>query len=225
MNKAVIDRNVTRRGAPDGYTLVLPPGWRQIPVRAGTRQVIRKIVNDTFRPLARQTSRDKLAPYRIALERRLTSAVTQARQHGGTELYLPVEPVHGTLLAASFVVSEGTIGAHGHHDPALIVSSIISGGQHSAPVSLDGAAGFRTEATAPPDPARGIDNGSRRVDYAVIVPGTMDRWLVSAFSALGAGDPGDKFAGLLAGLFDAIMSTFRWTHPGNSEHTRGAGEI
>jgi hypothetical protein len=33
----------------------------------------------------------------------------------------------------------------------------------------------------------------------------------SHFSTLGDGDPAGEYASLLADLFDAIMSTFRWT--------------
>jgi hypothetical protein len=34
------------------------------------------------------------------------------------------------------------------------------------------------------------------------------------FSTVGDGDPAGQFAGILVELFDAIMSTFRWTWPG-----------
>jgi len=205
-----MDRGVTA-GPPAGYTLVLPPGWRQVPVRAGTRKVIREIVRDRFRVPPEHMSRDALTPYRIALEQQLASAAARARQQGGSELYLPVEPVRGMLLAASFVVSEGSIGARGDRDASLILAAIRAGGDDAAQVTMDGAHAARIERTAPPDPARGVDHGARHVDYAVPVPGSADRWLVFAFSALGAGDPGDEFAQLLVGLFDAIMSTFTWT--------------
>lgn len=198
----------TAAGRAAGYTLVLPPGWRQVPVRAGTREVIREIVRDRFRVLPGHVPRDALTPYRIALEQQLTAAAAQARQRGGTELYLPVEPVRGTLIAASFVVSEGSTSARDERDTALILAAIA----RSAPgLLLDGARAARIERTAPPDPARGVERGSRHVDYAVPVPGGDGRWLIFAFSALGAGDPGDELAGNLVELFDAIMSTFRWT--------------
>jgi hypothetical protein len=44
----------------------------------------------------------------------------------------------------------------------------------------------------------------------VPVPGEAGRWLLFAFSTLGAGDPGDEVARVLVQLFDAMMSTFRW---------------
>jgi hypothetical protein len=195
-------------GGATGYTLVLPPGWRQVPVRAGTREAIREIVRDRFRVRPGHVPRDALTPYRVALEQQLTAAAAQARKQGGTELYLPVEPVRGTLIAASFVVSEGSLGARDEHDATLILAAV--GGDGPGPV-LDGARAARIERIAPPDPARGAERGSRHADYAVPVPGGDGRWLVFAFSALSAGDPGDKLAGNLISLFDAIMSTFRWT--------------
>jgi hypothetical protein len=48
------------------------------------------------------------------------------------------------------------------------------------------------------------------VDYVLAAPGNPGRWLAIVFSTLGAGNPDDQIAVLLTGLFDAIMSTFRW---------------
>jgi hypothetical protein len=203
-----------QEGPATGYTLVLPPGWRQIPVRSGTRSVIRKITHEAFRDLPTRISRDNVTPYRIELERRLTAAAASARQQGGTELYLPVEMVDGMVIPASFVVSEGSFhaapGEPGSGSPEVLYR-LTAGNDDAQAVTLDEATGVRVEHTAPPDPAHGIDYGSRRVDYTIAVPGDASRWLIFAFSALGAGDQGDTFAGLLVELFDAIMSTFRWT--------------
>jgi hypothetical protein len=52
---------------------------------------------------------------------------------------------------------------------------------------------------------------SRRVDYVLPVPGIPGDWLVIAFSTLGDGRPEGQFTRLLVELFDAIVSTFRWT--------------
>jgi hypothetical protein len=196
-----------------GYSMVLPPAWRKIPVRGGTDKAIKQIVDQAFAGLPRNVPRDKITPYRIELNRQLTDAAQRARQQGGTELYLPVELEHGTLIAASFVVSEGTVGAPSGEDldPAQIVALMTAEAGDGRAVTVDGAAGMRTEHVAPPDPANGVDFGSRRVDYVISVPGDARRWLLVAFSALGAGDPDDKFAKLLVELFDAIMSTFRWS--------------
>lgn len=195
-----------------GYTIVLPPAWRKIPVRSGTDKAIKEIVDQAFANLPKDIPRDKVTPYRMELGRQLTDAARRARQQGGTELYLPVELEHGTLIAASFVVSEGSVGSPSGEDldPAQIVALMTAEADDGRAVTVDGAAGMRTEHVAPPDPGSGADFGSRRVDYVISVPGDARRWLIVAFSALGAGDPDDKFAKLLVELFDAIMSTFRW---------------
>jgi hypothetical protein len=194
-----------------GYSVVLPPAWRKIPVRRGTDKAVKEIVDEVFATTPPNVPRDRLTSYRMGLGRQLTDAARKARQQGGTELYLPVELERGTLIAASFVVSEGTVGSPSKEvDPAQIVALIAADGD-GRPVTIDGAAGVRTEHTAPPDPSGGLEFGSRRVDYVLSVPADPSRWLLLAFSALGAGDPDDKFAGLLVELFDAIVSTFRWS--------------
>ncbi|MGH3166372.1 MAG: hypothetical protein ACRDN0_10825 [Trebonia sp.] len=193
-----------------GYSLVLPPAWRKIPVRSGTGKAIRQIVDQVFAGLPKKVPRDKVTPYRIELTRQLTDAARRARQQGGADLYLPVELQHGTLVAASFIVSEGSVPSpDGDLEPAHVLATLAveSGGR---PVTVGGAPAVRSEQVAPPDPDKGIEFGSRRVDYILPVPGDAQRWLIAAFSALGAGDPEDKFAGLVVELFDAIMSTFRW---------------
>jgi hypothetical protein len=199
---------------PTGYTVILPPGWQQIPLREGTREAIRKIVDETFLQPPRGVSRDELTRHRIDLERRLTSVADEARRRGGVHLYLPVALRHGAPIAASFVVSEGSFGSPEGVDPEMAVSIAASGDDGYSTVTVDGALGLRQERTAPADPDRGVEYGSRRVDYVVPLPGRGDRWLIIAFSTLGGGDPDDQYAKVLVELFDAIMSTLRWTQPG-----------
>lgn len=214
---------------PTGYTVVLPPGWYQIPVREGTRDAIRKIVSRTFAHPPEGVPRDAMTPYRLELERRLSEAAGQARRQGGVHLYLPVTTRHGALMAASFVVSEGSLGSLEDIRPEMVVAALAAGdaaagGGGNRTVALDGAPGVRMERTAPADPGKGIDYGSRRVDYVIPVPGEQDRWLVVAFSTLGGGDPDDEYARILVDLFDAIMSTFRWTQAERSSPFGGRGE-
>lgn len=190
-----------------GYTLVLPPGWRRIPVRRGSNAAIKKILDQSFRHLPR----DQVAPYRAEIERRLDQMVAEARKNGGVDLYLPVELRNGTPVAASFVVSEVSFASVEHVEPALIVSELARGDDGSRSVAVDGTTGVRTEHAVPAAPNAEFPFGSRRVEYLVPVPGDADRWLAVVFSTPGAGDPGDQFALLLVELFDAVMSTFRWT--------------
>jgi len=61
---------------------------------------------------------------------------------------------------------------------------------------------------AGPDADAEIPFESRRVDYAVAVPGRTGQWLMAVFSTLGNGDPDGEYARILTEFFDAIMSTF-----------------
>jgi hypothetical protein len=75
--------------------------------------------------------------------------------------------------------------------------------------ALDGAPAARVERITAP--AAEDDQASLRVEYTVPVPAGVNRWMVITFSTLGDGDPAGEYASLLVQLFDAIMSTFRWT--------------
>ena len=202
--------------AVTGYALVLPTGWRRIPVQSGTKAAIRGITADILRRFP-EVSRDKLTPYRIELERRLSDLARQARSAGGLDLYVPVEYVHGTAVPASFVVSQVTLpvgapdDATATADPAEVIAAVTAANDSARPVVVDGAQAVRTEHVAGPDPAQEIQAGSRRADYMIPLPGRADRWLVATFSTIGDGDPEGDFARLLVELFDAIMLTFRWS--------------
>lgn len=178
-------------------------------MRHGTGKAIKKILDDAFGRLPRQALTETVMPWRKEIEQRLASAAKQARRSGGLDLYLPVTTMHGSVIPASFIVSEGSLVSAEQVGPAEIIAYMCSGSDHYRPVTADGAIGLRFEHTARPDPPR-VEHGSRRVDYTLSVPGEPDRWLVVAFSTLGGGDPADQYAQLLVELFDAIMSTFRW---------------
>jgi hypothetical protein len=199
--------------AATGYTLVLPPGWCRIPLRHGTSAAIRKMLDAKFKHLPR----DKVAPYRIEIERRLKEQVTQARGNGGVDMYFPVEISEIGPLPASFVVSEIRLdppeGA-GNPDPSQVIALLAADALDDAGsriVDVDGAGGVRTEELVAGDPDTEFSYSSRRVKYLLPMPGTPGRWLVVVFATPGAADPAGKFAGLLVELFDALMGTFRWT--------------
>jgi len=214
--------------AASGYELVLPTGWRRIPVRTGTKQAIRAVVDEVLRRVSAGVSRDSLTPHRIDLERRLSDMAKQARSVGGIDLYLPVEYSHGVTITASFVVSQidlpdppGEPPDADLIDAAQFVAELTSGGDGDDEADDDGVvvtkaevagtAAARRESVAGPDQAQQIAYGSRRVDYTIPVPGSLRGLVVVSFSTIGDGDPDGEFAKLLVELFDAIMTTFRWT--------------
>ncbi len=191
---------------PSGYTLVLPPGWSRIPLRQGTEQAITRILDRTFAGLPR----DRVASVRHDLKLRLRDLAGRARESCGLDLYLPTERMHGVTATASFVVAEMSLVSAGQADPALLAARLVTTSEHATAVHLDGTTGTRTEQVAAADVEQGAEYASRRIDYVLPVPADPDRWVVVSFSTVGAGDPTDDFAQLLAELFDAIMTTFRW---------------
>ena len=192
--------------APRGYTLVLPPGWTRVPLRAGTEEAIAQIVELRFAGQPRELGAD-----RQALEALLRDLTSRAASDNGLDLYLPTERMHGFTVAASFVVAEFGFESMENPDANEILARLVSKRGGARTVSLADTTAARSEAVASPDPARDLPFGSRRVDYVLPVPNDADRWLVATFSTIGQGDPQDDFVALLVELFDAIMSTFRWT--------------
>lgn len=192
---------------PRGYTLVLPPGWARIPLRRGTDKAIRNILDRALSGFPR----DAVATVRRDLQVRLREMAEQARQGGGLDLYVPTERRHDVTLAASLVVSEISLVTAQQVDPHTVLARLLADSDSTQAVELDDTAGTRTEHVAPAtDSEPDLKQGSRRVDYVLPVPGDPERWLLTTFSTLGAGDPGDELADLLVELFDAMMTTFRW---------------
>ncbi len=201
--------NGTRQAT--GYRLVSPPGWIQVPVRDATQDTPRQVVRDAFGSPPAGVPRDALTRARIAMERRLATMITEARRNGGLDLYLPSGRAYDHPVPASFLVAEGSPGPGSADDPLTMVTGLAAADPRARVVIMDGAPAVRTEQTAGPDPRHGIAHRSLRVSYTIPVPGDDSRWLVITFSTPGPDDPGGEHAVLLAELFDAIMSTFRWT--------------
>ncbi|MGH3874368.1 MAG: hypothetical protein ACRDSR_23185 [Pseudonocardiaceae bacterium] len=188
--------------APTGYTVVLPPGWSRIPLRRGTEQTITRILDRSFAGLAR----DRVATLRHELRGRLRELAERAREHGGLDLYVPTERMHGVTAAASFVVAEMSLDSAQQGDPARLAAQLLADDAHTTAVDVAATVATRAEYLVAADAERG--DGSRRVDYVLAVPGDLGRWVVVSFSTLGSGD----LAQLLVELFDAVMTTFRWRH-------------
>ncbi|MEO3841914.1 hypothetical protein [Streptomyces sp. B22F1] len=204
--RSVKDRD---EGAAVGYTLVLPPNWSRIPLRDGTDEAIMRIVDEAVADLPDDMPRDRIPQVRLELVRRLRKAAADARKSGGLDLYLPVQQMHGVTVAASFVVSEITLATGA--DPSLILARLLADAEKSQPAAVDGSVGYRNERVARGSGEEGGEYASRRVDYVLAVPEDDTRWVTVGFSTLADGDPKGQFADVLVELFDALMTTFRWT--------------
>ena len=199
-----------KAGGVTGYSVVLPPGWRRIPIQQGTPAAVRDIADEVLGRRPQRISPDHVAPYRAQIERRLSELAKQARAGGGVDLYLPIAPVHGTPVPASFIVSQGAPFAAEVVDPGQVAGYLAASGDASAAM-VDGSRGARIESTGPAETASRIHTGSRRVDYVLPVPGHLGRWLIVTFATPGEFSGRITVAGLLVRLFDSIMLTFRWT--------------
>jgi hypothetical protein len=190
--------------APGGYALVLPPGWIRVPVNGDPDKQLDEAID---RALPADLPRDEAARLKVKIKGRLLKAAADARDVGALDIYLPLEGMHGTAIPASFVVCEVPVRPGQAEDEALRELA----GTGGEPVTVDGEQALRFDDVLAPDTLMtDVDVPSRRITYVVPVPGSP-RWLTVSFSTVGDGEPAGEFAELLVALFDAIMTTFRFT--------------
>ncbi|GGX86888.1 hypothetical protein [Streptomyces fructofermentans] len=198
---------------PLGYRLVPPPGWDMVPLRDGTDEAVKRIVDRAVARLSEDIPKDDVIKARLELMKRLNKAAQQARRAGGLTLYLPVERIHGTLIGASIIVSEALSGPGVGIGHGEVVAELLAEGAGSGPVTVDGSDGVRVDKTVAADPEREVEQASRRIDYVLPVPGSpVAQWVTVCFSTIADGDPHSEFADVLVELFDAVMTTFRWSY-------------
>lgn len=201
-----------------GYRILLPSQWEQIPLRQGTEEAVRRILDAAFSAIPDNAPQDKIGPYKRELERRFRAAISQAQHGNALDLYLPVKPTAEVNIGASIIVSEDLLPTRERdadlRDPTqvavqLLAQDGVDGGDWSSG-EIDGALAVRREHVVQADSDKGVELASRRVEYIVSVPDDPNRWFISAFSTVGDGDPRDDLAEALVEWFDAVMATFRW---------------
>jgi hypothetical protein len=199
-------------GAASGYSLVLPRGWVRVPLREGTGEALEEKVFRGVEKVPAGVPRDEGMAYRLYVRRRVEKLVVAARRAGGLDLYVPVGVRPGGSIAASFVVGE--VAARGSAPPEAVVARLAGEAGEVRGVADTVAARWEYVRGPSPEDAE-ADTASRHVDYVLPVPGDEGgRWLAVSFSTAGDGDPGSAFTRALADLFDAVMTTFQWSHAG-----------
>ncbi|MGW0596219.1 hypothetical protein ACWD11_03640 [Streptomyces sp. NPDC002776] len=195
-------------GPAVGYSLILPPNWKRIPLRRkrDREATVREIVAAACSALPRGFPRDVTTRYRLEIERRLNAGISNARKSGGLDFYLPIMEPGGSPIATSFVVGEIT----SDQDSMRFLERMTAGSDYKS-IEVDRAPGIRREVVVDADPEGEIELASRRVDYVAAVPGNFGRVLTISFSTFGGGDPRDDLADATVTLFDAIITTFRWS--------------
>ncbi|MGW7208267.1 hypothetical protein [Streptomyces sp. NPDC054837] len=197
-----------KQGAAVGYSLIVPPNWKRIPLRrkSDREAAVRDIVKNACSNLPKNFPRDLVTRYRLEIERRLSVGVKNARKSGGLDFYLPMMELGGSPIAASFVVGE----VSSEVDPRKFITAMASGSGYK-PAEVGEAPAMRREVVVDAEPEEEVELASRRVDYVAAIPGNRGRWLTISFSTMGGGDPSDELSDATVSLFDAIVSTFHWS--------------
>ncbi len=187
-----------------GYSLVLPPGWVRVPVGGETGKALDEAIE---RALPADLPRDEAAPLKVKIKGRLLVAASEAGDTGALDMYLPIQGMHGIAIPASFLVSEIPVQPGKEAEEAKRTFAAEGG----TAVTVDGEQAIRLDDLVEPDTLMtDVDVPARRITYLVPTPGKA-RWLVVSFGTVGDGNPEGDFAGVLVDLFDAIMTTFRWS--------------
>lgn len=207
---------IRRPGAagPAGYRLVLPRGWTQLDVRQDPDVTVAEVLAEV--PLD-DLPIDERPKRRAAIEGRLRSAISRARKVDTYAMYLAVQGMHGMAIPASFVVAEAT--DFSGSGPAEDVLDELLAAPNAVPVLVDGSDAVRTLSIASAlDEASGQEVPAQQVVYTIPVPGSP-QWLLVVFEVIAGDGMDDDYAALvnaLIGLFDAVMTTFRWREDGQS---------
>lgn len=198
---------------PNGFNLVPPPGWDTVPLKHGTKDAIDRIVRSSVSQLPAGFPKDDIPKARLQVTKKLKQAARQARDSDGLTLYLPVERMHGMLIPASFIASRPLAAPAGKVEPETILLDLARDTEDASARELDGTAAVRTLRKLPAAPDKGVEVPSWRVQYTVPIPHSVPaRWIAFSFSTLIAPDADTEFAETLVELFDAVMTTFRWSY-------------
>jgi hypothetical protein len=189
------------------FSFLPPADWSWIPVRAGSDAAIAAIVDEVCAKLPS----DQVAEARAVISEEFGGRVANAARLRGVDLYVPPVDLRTLSTAAMILVAEVLVPRVAASDPERIVDQILDDRPHARRGGLDGAIGVRTDsADHVVVETNGIPVVSRRVEYALAVPGDRDgRWLSIAFTALADGLPEGVIRDQVA-EFDASMATLRW---------------
>lgn len=200
---------------PTGFNLVPPPGWDVIPLHTGTKEAMDHIVRKAVKQLPVGFPKDDIPKARLKLAQEMKKVVRRASAKGGMTLYLPTERLHGVALPVSIIASEPIEIPRVRPDsgPEAVLLALASQTPGAELRELDDTAALRSERDVPADTDRGVDVAHRQVEYVVPIPNSApDQYLTFSFSALIASGSDPAFYDTLVDLFDAVMSTFRWSY-------------
>ncbi len=208
------------RDVPDtavGYRLLLPPGWLRLDTRTDTGRARLDVELDRVLPRSYDPA---LAPVVAQARSQAHAAWRQARDGGALDLYLPLGGVRGIPIPASFLVAVRRFATAPPPDLAAkgaeaLVASLTANLAATLPAAevrlMPAGPAVRSvrPVTADASEANPQLEGVR-VDYVWPVPGDAALWVMASFTAMRTPELPEAIIDHLVGLFDAIMSTWRW---------------
>ena len=93
-------------GAAESYEIVLPPGWKQHPVRRGIAEELYAHVRQVLEPTG---NRELMAQLRGAIHK----SMRDLQERGGIDIFLPERRPDGTLVPASLTSNVVSLGDRG----------------------------------------------------------------------------------------------------------------
>lgn len=193
-----------------GYRLALPRPWTRLRVADRQREVAR-VVEGALAQVPSSVPPDQLAPYRRDLTRQLDAALERAAAEGVLDYYLPVELMHGVALNAGFTVASTVPDTTASVEDVPDVMAHLLRDEDTHPVVVADTTWLRRQEVRPSHqqdlPEEVV------VRYSTAVPGDEQTWVLVTFTTIGDGDPRSEHTALVVDLFDAMMSTWRWTAP------------
>lgn len=197
------------------YTIVNIPGWENLSLHPADRSRLEDRLNALAHDIVpASVPRDKATPFREELRKHLTRVVDQARAAGASLVCLPVADLSQGTVPASYSVAEVQDPNPFEAEPEALLRELLSRTEDEARlVEVDHQPALREETVvaADPDADPVAVLSARRVTYTIASPDMPGRFVIFTFTTLGNQDPDDAVARVLVEVFDAHMSTLRWT--------------
>lgn len=183
--------------APASFALVLPDGWWSLDLDPdATPSSAAALVEQQWRGV------DNAPHLKAQARAELLERAQDARDAGGSHLYLSVGRLGGVPLSAALLVCPLEAGG-----PDAL-AGLAARHPDAAWVDLPAGRAVRRQWRQParPSGADGAVTATTCLDLQLAVPGAEDRLLLLSFRT-----PLEPLAEPLVALFDAIASTLRWT--------------
>lgn len=190
--------------------MILPVGWAALPTAPDTERVRTWAVNRIIKQALPDTlPRDRAEPWRRELRKQLTAGTDEAARNGARWVVLPLREFNGTRIPGSLLVT--ILEDQDPQDPEQLLASILAdAGPHGTCVDVAGATAARITAVIHQQ-LHGKDTAAVRVSYYLPHPDRPGVWGLLTFSVLAGDDPDDPAVRGIVFLFDAIVSTLRWS--------------